>query len=152
MCLLRRMGRSCFSFYPFLYTCFLFRYAILPGLIGSFQSFHTTIISTLLLRLFSHFEPTITKRRNADSVLTNEDGSLSFVKPYERNETFRDLITYIQDQEKASSSTSLGPTKYGQTRKWSTPPHLISSSILLHHLYILHGTVNSISIHTLPDC
>lgn len=56
------------------------------------------------------------KRRDADSVFQNEDGSLFFIKPYERDETFRDLITYIQDQEKSSSKQR--PVKYGQTREY----------------------------------
>ncbi|KAF1345806.1 phospholipase A2 [Delphinella strobiligena] len=56
----------------------------------------------------------ITPHGDADSVFQNEDGSLFFIKPYERDETFRDLITYIQDQEKSSSKQR--PVKYGQTQ------------------------------------
>jgi len=56
----------------------------------------------------------VTKRRNADSVLINEDHSLFFIRPFERNEIFSDFIAYIQEQEKSGQE---GPVKYGQTRK-----------------------------------
>ncbi|KAL1302367.1 hypothetical protein AAFC00_002770 [Neodothiora populina] len=56
----------------------------------------------------------VTPFGNADSILTERDGSLSFVKPYEQTEKFRDLISYIQNQ--SMSHDDHGPVKYGQTQ------------------------------------
>ncbi|KAI5251918.1 Clavaminate synthase-like protein [Aureobasidium subglaciale] len=52
---------------------------------------------------------------NADAVLKEDDGSLSYVKPLERLEPFDKVIRYIAEQESNQSETS-SPIKYAQTQ------------------------------------
>ncbi|KAI5207383.1 Clavaminate synthase-like protein [Aureobasidium subglaciale] len=57
----------------------------------------------------------ITPFGNADAVLKEEDGSLSYVKPLERLEPFDKVIRYIAGQESNQPETST-PIKYAQTQ------------------------------------
>ncbi|KAB8596081.1 hypothetical protein FH972_025790 [Carpinus fangiana] len=58
----------------------------------------------------------ITPHGNADAILEKEDGSLSFVKPYEREEAFEDFVRYVIQQEQSVESSPTEPVKYGQTQ------------------------------------
>ncbi|THW07294.1 Clavaminate synthase-like protein [Aureobasidium pullulans] len=56
----------------------------------------------------------ITPFGNADAVLKEDDGSLSYVKPLERLEPFDKVIRYISEQESNQEKTT--PIKYAQTQ------------------------------------
>jgi len=106
--------RSCIPLISFFFFFFFFwSLSLHPKSHG--RDAHCSSPSLFSIRArVSLIECTITKRRNADSVLRDGDGSLYFVKPLEREESFGDLIKYIQEQE---HSTIQSPVKYGQTRE-----------------------------------
>ncbi len=54
-------------------------------------------------------------RRNADSPTRNKDGELLFVKPWEEQQPFLDLIDFISEQEK-SGKEAVTEVRYAQTR------------------------------------
>lgn len=61
----------------------------------------------------------ITPYGNADAVLTSEDGSLVFVKPYEQQENFADFlheIIYQQSLKNTAEDEDAPPVRYGQTQ------------------------------------
>lgn len=57
--------------------------------------------------------------RNADSVIEAQDGTLAFVKPFERLEQFDQLLDHVQREERNHRLNIISdrPVKYGQTRK-----------------------------------
>jgi jumonji domain-containing protein 7 len=56
------------------------------------------------------------KNSNADAILQDKDGSLSYVKPLEQLEPFDKVLHYITEQEINPPQTQK-PIKYAQTRK-----------------------------------
>ncbi|KAG9514426.1 phospholipase A2, partial [Aureobasidium melanogenum] len=72
--------------------------------------------SHYLLNVLGHslVNVAITPFGNADAVLKEEDGSLSYVKPLERLEPFDKVIRYISEQESNQSEPT--PIKYAQTQ------------------------------------
>lgn len=56
----------------------------------------------------------LTPHGNADSVVALEDGGMVFVKPFEQEEPFSDVIARIQSQE--ADAHGPGPTRYAQTQ------------------------------------
>ena len=57
----------------------------------------------------------LTSQSNADAVVEMPDGSLTFVKPLERMEKFKDVLQFISSQELTDQPKK--PIKYAQTRK-----------------------------------
>lgn len=57
----------------------------------------------------------ITPHGNADSVLDLGDGRMAFVKPFETQEPFSDVLRRIQEQESMGEAFD-GPTRYAQTQ------------------------------------
>jgi jumonji domain-containing protein 7 len=61
-----------------------------------------------------HVNVAITPHGNADSVVSLPSGGSLFVKPYETQEPFEDVMTKIQQQETMTGYD--GPTRYAQTQ------------------------------------
>jgi jumonji domain-containing protein 7 len=56
--------------------------------------------------------------RNADAVVEDEHGRLTFVEPYEIDEDFAEFLEYVQrDSSSSASGTHQGNVKYAQTRE-----------------------------------
>jgi len=55
----------------------------------------------------------ITPLGNADAIVEEEDGQLVYVEPLEQQETFSDVLRYVQ---KSDSPNFNGPVKYAQTQ------------------------------------
>jgi hypothetical protein len=62
-------------------------------------------------------------RRNADAVVEDEHGRLTFVEPYEIDEDFGEFLQYVQCDSSSSSieGTPEGNVKYAQTRESHSP-------------------------------
>lgn len=72
-----------------------------------------------------HVNVAITPHGNADSVIKLKDSSQClFVKPYERQEIFQNVVRTIQVQE--AESPLRGPVRYAQTRAYTgdDPKHV----------------------------
>lgn len=57
-------------------------------------------------------------RRNADAVVEDEHGRLTFVEPYEIDEDFSEFLEYVQrDSSSSALGAQQGNVKYAQTRE-----------------------------------
>lgn len=72
-----------------------------------------------------HVNVAITNQGNADAIVETEDGKLTFVEPYEREELFSDVIAKIQKQELGEADPKV--IRYAQTRKSHYPRHFNAS-------------------------
>lgn len=54
-------------------------------------------------------------KRNADAVVSLQDGRLVFAEPYERNEEFPDFLDYVQ-KSSSKGKEDTANVKYAQTR------------------------------------
>lgn len=61
-----------------------------------------------------HVNVAITNQGNADAIVETEDGKLTFVEPYEREELFSDVIAKIQKQELGEADPKV--IRYAQTQ------------------------------------
>lgn len=60
----------------------------------------------------------LSQARNADSPTVDEGGEVLFVKPWEEQEHFEDLINFVTEQELSGVTVeSVREVRYAQTRE-----------------------------------
>ena len=73
-----------------------------------------------MLQKSSPLPPSLTRvNSNADAVVEQEDGTLLFVEPHQKQERFVDFLSYVRsDSSERTPAGGMRNVKYAQTRQF----------------------------------